>query len=173
MRLINCNYVLHGEAVRAIFNDAIANSTALFDYEPRMAQVVEAWFAQRERSGIPVLGIEDAAGELLGFASYGIFRAAPAYQYSMEHSVYVREDHRGRGLGKRLLKELIEAARARGVHVLVGVIESRNLPSIALHEALGFTLAGLLKESGFKFGRWLDVSLYQLILTTPANPKEE
>lgn len=84
--------------------------------------------------------------------------------------MYVHKEHRGKGLGRRLLEKLLEEAEARDVHVMVGVIESSNTGSIALHEALGFTHAGTLEEVGFKFGRWLDVSFYQRVLRTPMQP---
>ncbi|MHB8766428.1 MAG: GNAT family N-acetyltransferase, partial [Deferrisomatales bacterium] len=107
---------------------------------------------------------------LLGFATYGVFRAWPAYKYSVEHSVYVHPSHRGRGLGRVLLAALVARARAQGVHVLVGGIDADNRASRALHEALGFSHAGTIRQAGFKFGRWLDLAFYQLVLDTPAHP---
>lgn len=155
-----------------MFNEAILTSTALFDYEPRAPESMVAWFGAKERGNFPVIGVEDAEGRLLGFASYGTFRAWPAYKYSVEHSVYVHKDHRGKGLGRILMQALISAARDQGYHVLVGGIEATNSGSIALHEALGFSHAGTLRQAGFKFGRWLDLSFYQLILETPAHPSD-
>lgn len=158
----------HAPEILAIFNHAIVTSTALYDYEPRTAESMVAWFDAKERGGFPVIGaFEREGGELLGFASYGTFRAWPAYQFTVEHSVYVREDRRGRGLGRRLLREIVEAARAKGRHVIVGVIDSTNAPSIALHRAEGFEQAGTLREVGWKFGRWLDVEFYQKRLGGP------
>jgi phosphinothricin acetyltransferase len=106
----------------------------------------------------------------MGFASFGTFRAWPAYKYSVEHSVYVDARFRGRGVGRRLLEELIAAARARDFHVLIGGIDAANTVSIALHERLGFTHCGTIRQVGFKFGRWLDLTFYQLILATPLQP---
>jgi len=104
---------------------------------------------------------------LLGFASYGPFRAFAAYQYTVEHSLYVAANHRWHGLGKVLLKELIERARRQQYHVLVGGIDSANAASIALHLGFGFKHVATMPEVGFKFNRWLDLCFYQLILDTP------
>jgi phosphinothricin acetyltransferase len=106
----------------------------------------------------------------MGFASFGSFRAWPAYKYSVEHSVYVDARFRRRGVGRRLLEEIIEAARVRDYHVLIGAIDASNQPSLALHERLGFIYCGTIRQVGFKFGRWLDLAFYQLILATPLQP---
>lgn len=170
MRQIDCTLERHGEAILAILNEAIVHSTALYDYQPRSRDSMVAWFAARQAGGYPVLGLEDEAGTLLGFASYGTFRAFAAYKYTVEHSVYVHPAHRGRGLGRQLLQALIERARAQGVHVLVGGIDAANSASIALHTQLGFVPCGVIRQAGFKFGRWLDLAFYQRILDTPAQP---
>jgi L-amino acid N-acyltransferase YncA len=112
----------------------------------------------------------DADGQLLGFASWGAFRAFPAYKYTVEHSIYVRADQRGRGLGETLLRELLRLAEQRGLHVLVGGIDMANRGSIALHEKLGFVHTGTLPQVGFKFGRWLDLGFWQKQLATPVQP---
>ncbi|MDO9237212.1 MAG: N-acetyltransferase family protein [Aquabacterium sp.] len=170
MRTVACTRDRHAESILAIFNDAIVHSTALYDYSARPLSSMDAWFAAKAAGGFPVIGIESESGELLGFASYGVFRAWPAYKYTVEHAVYVHKDHRGSGLGMRLMGELIAAAKAQNRHVLVGCIDASNQGSIALHERLGFAHAGTIKQAGFKFGRWLDVALYQLILDTPSEP---
>ena len=170
MKLIACTYDDHSAAILDIFNDAIVHSTALYDYQPRNLANMRTWFDAKAAGGFPVIGAIDDAGVLMGFASYGTWRAWPAYKYSVEHSVYVHKDHRGRGLGRVLMQALIDAARAQGKHVLVGAIDAANAGSIALHEGLGFTHAGTVRQAGFKFGRWLDVAFYQLILDTPAQP---
>lgn len=172
MRLVDCTLPRHGAAILAILNDAIVHSTALYDYQPRTMAQMTAWFEARQAGPYPVIGLEDAAGELLGFASYGPFRAFAAYQYTVEHSVYVRRDARGRGLGRQLLQAVIGRARAQQLHVLVGAIDADNAASIALHRQLGFVHAGTLRQVGYKFGRWLDLALYQLVLETPAQPRE-
>lgn len=128
------------------------------------------WFQAKERVGFPVLGIESGDGTLLGFGSYGTFRAWPAYKYTVEHSVYVRQDHRGQGLGTVLVNALIIEAGRNDLHALIGGIDATNVGSIALHEKLGFRHVGTLSQVGFKFGRWLDLAFYQLLLETPARP---
>ena len=169
MTFIECG-PQHLEAIRGIFNEAIATSTALYEYEPRSAEFMQAWFNHKKGAHLPLIGVEDEAGVLMGFASYGPFRTLPAYRHTMEHSVYVHSEFRGRGLGKQLLERLIQHAQAREVHTMIGVIDAGNATSIQLHERLGFVPAGMLKEVGFKFGRWLDVVLYQKHLRGPETP---
>lgn len=170
MKLVTCTYERHARPILDILNDAIENTTAIYDYRRRALDSMTAWFGAKLAGGFPVVGLESDDGELLGFASYGAFRAWPAYKYTVEHSVYVHHAHRGRGLGKTLLQVLIERAREAGVHVLVGGIDASNAGSIALHTRLGFVHAGTIREAGFKFGRWLDLAFYQRILDTPHDP---
>jgi len=167
VRLIDCNEVAHGSTILAILNEAIVNSTALYEYAPRSPASITTWFAGKRANGLPVVGAVDASGNLLGFASWGVFRAFPAYKYTVEHSVYIHPAHRGRGLGKLLMIELIRRAREAQVHVLVACIDAANAGSIRLHASLGFVHVGTFKEVGFKFGRWLDAAFYQLTLATP------
>lgn len=170
MQAVRCSRERHGDAMLEIFNDAILNSTALYDYRPRTLASMDDWFAAKRRGGYPVLGYEDGQGRLLAFGSYGAFRAFPAYKYTVEHSIYVHREHRGQGLGIALMRELIAAARAQDVHVMVGGIDMGNAASIAMHEKLGFVHAGTIRQAGFKFGRWLDLGFYQLVLETPEHP---
>lgn len=170
VRLIDCNEADHAQAILDILNEAIVNSTALYDYVPRPPEAMVAWFATKRANGFPVVGAVDAHGKLLGFASWGMFRAFPAYKYTVEHSVYVHIDHRGQGLAKQLMHELIRRAQAAQVHVLVGCIDASNAGSIALHQRMGFAHSGTFAQVGFKFGRWLDVAFYQLNLETPLQP---
>jgi phosphinothricin acetyltransferase len=170
MRFVSCTYELHAQQVLDILNEAIVTSTALYDYKPRTLESMAGWFRVKENGRFPVIGAENEDGELMGFASYGTFRAWPAYKYSVEHSVYVHKDHRGKGLGLALMRRLIDAARQQQLHCMVGVIDMENTASISLHETLGFAHAGTVRQAGFKFGRWLDVGFYQLLLETPSNP---
>jgi len=169
MRTLRCDR-RHAAAILAILNDAIVNSTALYDYQPRTPVMMQAWFEAKEKGRYPVIGVEDDAGTLMGFSSYGPFRAWPAYKYSVEHSVYVDARFRGRGLGKHLLQEAIRAATEQDYHMMVGGIDASNRASVALHLSLGFKHCATIKEAGFKFGRWLDLEFYQLILPTPVRP---
>ncbi|GGH63152.1 N-acetyltransferase [Comamonas phosphati] len=170
IRLIDCNEAEHAAPILDILNEAIVNSTALYDYVPRPPQAMATWFAAKRAGGFPVVGAVDASGTLLGFASWGAFRAFPAYKYTVEHSVYVHHTQRGQGLGKLLMQELIRRAREAQVHVLVACIDASNGGSIAMHQRLGFTHSGTFPQVGFKFGRWLDAAFYQLMLETPLQP---
>jgi L-amino acid N-acyltransferase len=160
MNFIDCTQERHGAAILEIFNDAILHSTALYDYHPRPPESMVGWFAAKRAGRFPVIGSEADDGRLLGFASYGTFRAWPAYKYSVEHSVYVHKDQRGHGIGAALMQRLIAAAREQERHVMVGGIDMTNAASIALHERLGFTHAGTIRQAGFKFGRWLDLGFW-------------
>jgi L-amino acid N-acyltransferase len=170
MQLTPCNLERHGGAILEILNDAIAHSTALYDYQPRAAESMTLWFEAKQRGSFPVWGAVDDSGQLLGFASYGTFRAWPAYKYTVEHSVYVAAAARGKGIGRTLMRRLIQTAEEQQYHVLIGGIDASNAASIAFHEQLGFVHAGTIKQAGFKFGRWLDLAFYQLTLTTPLQP---
>ena len=152
-------------ALRDIFNDAVLNTTAIW-----MDNVVDlanrqAWFAARAQQGYPILVTENAAGEVVGYASFGDWRPFDGFCHTVEHSLYIRVDQRGKGLGPQLLTALIERAKACDKHVMVAAIESGNAASIGLHQRLGFTITGQMPQVGCKFGRWLDLTFMQLILT--------
>ncbi len=151
--------------ILAIFNHEIVHSTSIYEHELRTPWFMRGWFETKERGGYPVLGAFAEDGSLAGFATYGAFRAFPAYGKTVEHSIYVRQDRRGQGIGRLLMGELVRAARAQDLHVMVGVIDAANAASVALHRSAGFVQAGTLREVGYKFGRWLDVELYQLKLS--------
>jgi L-amino acid N-acyltransferase len=170
MNLVSCTYERHAPAILAILNEAIVSSTAVYDYEPRGPDSMIDWFRSKAPGAFPVIGVESDAGELVAFATYDVFRARPAYKYSVEHSVYVGSEHRGNGFAEALMHELIEAARAQDRHVMIGGIDAENAASIALHEKLGFEHAGTIRQAAFKFGRWLDLAFYQLVLETPLAP---
>ena len=171
MKLTRCD-ASFAQQILAIFNDAILHSTALYDYKPRTLESMDLWFENKRKGNFPVIGVVAESGELLGFASYGTFRAWPAYKYTVEHSIYVAAEHRGKGVGKQLLQQVIDEACAQNYHVLIGGIDSQNAVSIHLHRQFGFQHAGTLRQVGFKFGRWLDLDFYQLVLATPHQPSE-
>lgn len=170
MQFIKCTYQEHASAILDIFNEAIVNSTALYDYQPRQPERMISWFKTKEIGDFPVIGAINESDQLFGFASYGTFRNWPAYKYSIEHSVYIHPDHRRKGIGFALMQQLILAATEQQYHTMIGGIDMTNTSSIALHEKLGFVHTGTIQQAGFKFGRWLDLGFYQLILETPENP---
>ena len=150
-------------AIVAIVNFNILNSTALYDYEPRTEQAQQAVFEEKLQKGFPIW-VATIGNELVGFGYYSEFRFKEAYQYTVEHSVYVSPDYYGKGIGKALLLQLIQIAKTQGKHTLIAVIDSENQGSIKFHEQFGFTTVGVLKQTGFKFDRWLDTVLLQLML---------
>jgi len=169
MNLISCNRSSKGPMLE-ILNDVILNSTAIYDYRPRTPEMMDAWFETKERDSFPVIGLSGDDGSLMGFGSYGMFRNWPAYKYTVEHSIYLEKSHRGKGLGKILLGAIIYAAKQQQFHCLIGGIDSGNAASVALHRHFGFDQCATIKQAGYKFDRWLDLTLYQLILPTPERP---
>jgi len=149
--------------ILTIYNEVIRNTTAVYsDQEVTLANR-EAWFNAKVELGFPVLVASDASG-VLGFGTFGEFRAWPCYRYSVEHSVHVRADRRGRGIGRALVLALLGAAASMQKHVMIGVIDADNAVSVGLHESLAFKPVGHLHEVGFKFGRWLDLKLLQRLI---------
>ncbi len=162
----------YAKEVLDIFNDAILNSTALYDYKVWTEEIIESWFETKKQNNFPIIGLVDDNNNLLGFGSYGTFRIRPAYKYTIENSLYVHKDHRGKGYGKILLNEIIKNATSQNYHCIIGVIDSANKVSVDLHKSFGFELSGTFKQVGYKFGKWLDADFYQLILPTPLEPKD-
>jgi L-amino acid N-acyltransferase len=167
---VPCTFNLHAPAILDILNEAIAHSTALYDYQPRTIESMTTWFQTKANGNFPIIGAINDRGQLLGFASYGTFRPWPAFKYSIEHSVYIHQDHRRQGIGLALMQQLIASAIEQQYHTMVGGIDMTNHSSITLHTQLGFTHAGTIQQAGFKFGRWLDLGFYQLVLPTPEQP---
>lgn len=164
LKFVQCQFEVHGQVIQAIFNHAILNTTALYEYQPRTMAAIQNWFHLKKEQGWPVLGLVDEQEQLLGFASYGTFRAFPAFQYTVEHSIYVHPDQVRKGYGRYLLQAIIQLAKQQQLHVMVGGIDAENHGSIVLHEQLGFEYSGTIKQAGYKFERWLDLAFYQLIL---------
>lgn len=164
--MIECTEEKYAPSILNILNDTIINSTALYEYKPRTIESMTDWFKVKIDNQFPVIGIVDDHENLMGFSTWGTFRAFPAYQYTVEHSIYIHPDYRQQGLSLILMNALIERAKQEQIHVLIGGIDSQNSISIKLHEKLGFTHAGTLKEVGYKFGHWLDLAFYQLKLDT-------
>jgi L-amino acid N-acyltransferase len=147
------------EAILAIYNDAVINTTATFDVEPRSIKHQTAWFAEHIPP-YPVI-VSEEEGRVTGWASLSPFAERPAYRFAAELSVYVDRDARGRGTGERLLRELMTLGELLGLHTLIGKITEENEASIRLVEKLGFHRTGVLEEVGYKFDRWLNVTIYQ------------
>lgn len=151
------------ESILEIINDNILNSTALYDYEPRTLEQQISIFKTKLENNFPII-VAVNAEKILGFGYYSEFRFRDAYRFTVEHSVYVRDGEKGLGVGKTLLSELIALAKNQKMHTMVAVIDSENEDSIAFHKNFGFQTIGVIKESGFKFNRWLDSVLMQLML---------
>ncbi|SPS02169.1 GNAT family N-acetyltransferase [Cupriavidus taiwanensis] len=158
------------EAVCAIYNDAVENTTAIWNEVLVGVANRLDWLSARRKAGFPVLVALDATGVVVGYASFGDWRAFDGYRHTVEHSVYVRTDQRGKGIAGSLMKALIERAGELGKHIIVGAIEASNASSIRLHEKLGFEQVGLMKEVGTKFGKWLDLVFMQLNIDHRADP---
>jgi L-amino acid N-acyltransferase len=144
-----------------IYNEVIANSTAIYTETPVTLDNRLAWMEDRLAKNFPVLVEEDAQG-IAGFASFGDFRVWPCYRFTVEHSVHVRADVRGTGIGGNLLKSLIPIAAEQGKHVMIAGVDASNTNSIRFHEKLGFKKVAHFEEVGFKFGRWLDLVFLQI-----------
>jgi phosphinothricin acetyltransferase len=151
------------DAILAIHNDAIANSTAIWTDDVVDRSEREDWLAARTAADDPVL-VAIEGDELAGYATYARWRAKFGYRHTVEDSVYIAAPFQGRGVGRALLVELVERARAAGHHVMLADIESGNAASIGLHQSLGFVEVGRLREIGTKFDRWLDLTILQLDL---------
>lgn len=156
--------------ILTIYNDVIATSTAVYTETPVSIDERRAWLAARQRDGLPVLVAADGSG-VCGFASFGPFRPWPCYRWTVEHSVHVRADRRGQGLGRALVEALILRARATGLHVMVAGVDAANAPSLRFHARLGFREVGRFAEVGHKFGRWLDLVFLQQLLDDPGAPR--
>lgn len=146
-----------------IVNHEIQYSTVLYEYEPRTIEQQNAWYLEKQAGGWPVI-LAELNGEIAGFATYGPFRTRPAYQKSIEHSVYVHHSQRGKAIGNALLVELIRLAKENGFHTMIAGIDSSNRGSVEFHRKFGFEVVGTFKEVGFKFNKWLDVIFMQLLL---------
>jgi len=146
-----------------IINYNILNSTALYDYQPRTLEQQEAIFEDKLKKGFPIIVavIED---KVVGFGYYSEFRFREAYRFTVEHSVYVNNDFHSKGIGKVIMENLILLAKNQKLHTMIAVIDSENQSSVTFHEQFGFKTVAVLKETGFKFDRWLHSQLMQLML---------
>lgn len=150
-------------AILEIINEQILTGTALYDYQPRTLAQQLAIFDDKLQKGFPIL-VAKINTEIVGFGYYSEFRFREAYKFTVEHSVYAKKNYLGKGIGHLLLSELIELAKKQNLHTMIGVIDSGNESSIAFHEKFGFEKAGFIKESGYKFDRWLHSVFMQKML---------
>ena len=151
------------DTILEIVNHQILNSTSIYDYEPRDFETQKSWLKKKQEQNFPVI-VAEYENAPIGYATYGTFREKTGYRFTVEHSVYVAEEFIGKGAGKFLLAELIQLAKKQGFHNMIGVIDSENQGSIDFHKKYGFQIAGTIKESGYKFDRWLDSVFMQLLL---------
>ncbi|RXR19373.1 N-acetyltransferase family protein [Flavobacterium amnicola] len=150
-------------AVLEIVNYEILNTTAIWDYDIRTLELQIEILKEKQSKNFPFL-VAEKEGKIAGFGTYGTFRHKIGYRFTVEHSVYVHKDFHGNGIGSTLLNELIEIAKIQKLHTMIGVIDSENHGSIAFHQKMGFENAGHIKQTGFKFDRWLDSVFMQLML---------
>lgn len=151
------------EAIRAIYNLEVTQSTVTFDLVPRTLAQQQAWLEERSGAHAAVVAIDEATG-LIGFGSLSPYRSRPAYRTTVEDSVYVHRDHQGRGVGRAVLAELVDLATAHGFHSMMARVVGGHDASIALHRSVGFDVVGTEREVGRKFRKWLDVVLMQRLL---------
>lgn len=150
-------------AILDIVNYEILNSTVLYEYESRTLEQQLDWFSLKQSENWPVI-IAELNGAVVGFGTYGPFRQRAAYSKSIEHSVYVHKDFRGKAIGNALMVELIKLAKSHGYHTMIAGIDSSNMGSVEFHRKFGFEVIGTFKEVGFKFDKWLDVVFMQLMI---------
>ncbi|MBF6640813.1 N-acetyltransferase [Flavobacterium sp. J49] len=151
------------QTIVAIINYNILHSTALYDYQPRTLEQQEAIFEDKLKKGFPVI-VAAIDEEVVGFGYYSEFRFREAYRFTVEHSVYVDNDYHGKGIGKLIMENLIHLAKNQKLHTMIAVIDSENQSSVTFHEQFGFKTVAVLKETGFKFDRWLHSQIMQLML---------
>jgi len=147
-----------------IYNEAVLNTTATYDYEPRTLEHRAAWFEDHVKNNLPVFVGVNEDGRIVGWSALNSYHDRKGYQFNTANSVYVAADQRGRGIGRSLMQPLIEAARQRGLHAILAGIDAQNEASIRLHGSFGFVQVAHFKQVGFKFDRWLDVVYMELLL---------
>jgi len=164
MEIIIRNYLIEdASAILEIINYNILNSTALYDYEPRTLANQLTVFEDKLQKGYPIV-VATEKEIVVGFGYYSEFRFREAYKFTVEHSVYAHPNHTGKGIGKIILNQLIHLAKLQNIHTMIGVIDAENQSSIDFHMKFGFEISGMIKESGFKFDRWLHTVFMQKML---------
>ena len=149
------------ESITARYNDAIVKTIATFDTQPKTAQEQISWF-EKHGPKHPIL-VADSGGDVIGWISLSEWSDRCSYSDTAEVSLYVAEEHRGKGVGRKLLKAALYEGREIGLHTIVSRIAGGNETSVRLHESFGFQHIGIMREVGRKFGKLIDVYLMQKI----------
>ncbi|MFM6940781.1 MAG: N-acetyltransferase family protein [Candidatus Planktophila sp.] len=150
-------------AITEIFNSVIDSSNSVYREERVPESERTAWFHEKRDHGFPII-VAEADGLVIGYGGYGTFRAAQGYRLTVEHTIHINEAHRGKGLGKTILAELIKRATDAGFHIMIGAIDSGNESSIKLHEKFGFTECARIKEVAIKHSQYLDLVFVEKFL---------
>ncbi len=151
------------DKILEILNYEIVNSIAIYDYKEKTYEDILSWFEQKQQTGLPLI-VAEMVGEVVGYGTYGSFRFKKAYQFTIEHSMYISHNFRRIGVGKLILKELIRIAKKDVYHVMIAGLDASNRGSFEFHKKHGFKEVGTFKEVGFKFDKWLDLTFMQLYL---------
>ncbi|HVU02495.1 MAG TPA: GNAT family N-acetyltransferase [Polyangiaceae bacterium] len=160
-------------ATLSIYNEDIPTTTSTWRETPQTLAEREEWFSARSARGFPTL-VAELSGAVVGVAAFGDFRDSvrwTGYRFAVEHSVHVTESCWGKGIGRKLMDALFDAARERNVHAMIGGIDGANVRSLAFHERLGFREVARMPEVGFKFGRWCDLVLVERLMDAPGAPR--
>ena len=147
-----------------IYNEAVLNTTASYDYEPRTLEHRTAWFDDNVKNSYPVFVAVNDQNGVVGWSALNRFHDRMGYRFTAENSIYVAAGHRGKGIGTLLMPPLINGAKERGLRAIVALIDAKNESSIRLHARFGFERVGLLKQVGFKFDHWLDVVYMERVI---------
>jgi len=146
-----------------IVNYEIEHSTSIYDYKKRTIQDQTIWFEKKKLEKMPII-IAEENGNMIGFGTFGIFRPWEGYQFSAEHSIYLDNNSRGKGTGKKIMNKLIHLAKEQDFHIMIAGIDANNSKSIKFHQNFGFKEVGRFNQIGFKFDKWLDLIFMQLFL---------
>ncbi len=153
-------------AITRIYNHAIENTTATFDIEPKTLEDRREWFKSHSDK-FPLI-VADVDGNLAGWAAIRPYGTRAAYQYTVESAVYIDCDYQGQGIGLALMERLLTLATEQDYHAVLALVVGGNEASVKLHRRLGFEQTGVMREVGWKFGQWLDVLIFERILSSEA-----
>jgi phosphinothricin acetyltransferase len=155
-----------------IYNDAVLHTTATYDYQPRSLDHRQGWFDDHQKTGLPIFVAINPERRVVGWSALNRYHDRIGYRFTTENSIYIAAGHRGQGIGKLLLKPLIDTAPDLSIHAIIAAIDADNTASIRLHARFGFETVGRFKRVGYKFNRWLDVVYMELLLAEPKDFKD-